>query len=183
MSNKKNGIVLWLFGLSGSGKSTLAQQLDEVLTAEGHMVKRLDGDALRAGINSDLGFSDEDRLENIRRAAEIAKLFSESGIITICSFITPANKLRETARHIIGPDLFCDIFLDCLIETCVSRDPKGLYKKALNGEIKNFTGIGAGFERPEQSFLTVCTDQQGVEETASIIISHTTKRYPLLRVF
>lgn len=167
---KKPGIVIWLFGLSGAGKSTLALQLDEMLTSKGFFVKRLDGDALRSGINSDLGFSEEDRQENIRRAAEIAKLFSEAGIVTVCSFISPAKKLRDTARQIIGEDFFCDVFLDCPIETCVSRDPKGLYKKALNGEIKNFTGIGAGFERPDKTFLTVCTDQQSPEETAVMIV-------------
>jgi adenylylsulfate kinase len=167
---KKPGIVIWLFGLSGSGKSTLALHLDEMISSKGHFVKRLDGDALRSGINSDLGFSDEDRQENIRRAAEIAKLFSEAGIVTVCSFISPAKKLRDTARQIIGEDLFYDVFLDCPIETCVSRDPKGLYKKALSGEIKNFTGIGAGFERPDKSFLTVCTDQQSPEETATMIM-------------
>src|SRR5215203_1718335 len=101
----KHGIVIWLFGLSGAGKSTLALHLDEKLSSKGHFVKRLDGDALRAGINSDLGFSDADRLENIRRAAEIAKLFSETGIITICSFISPAQNLRDTARQIIGEAL------------------------------------------------------------------------------
>jgi len=167
---RKPGIVIWLFGLSGAGKSTLALQLDEMLTAKGFFVKRLDGDALRSGINSDLGFSETDRQENIRRAAEVAKLFSEAGIVTVCSFISPAKKLRDTARQIIGEEFFCDVFLDCPIETCVSRDPKGLYKKALSGEIKNFTGIGAGFERPDKSFLTVCTDQQSVEETAVMII-------------
>jgi adenylylsulfate kinase len=169
MSIKKQGMVLWLFGLSGSGKSTLAKRLDEMLTTKGHFVKRLDGDALRAGINSDLGFSAEDRQENIRRAAEIAKLFSDAGIVTICSFISPANKLRETARQIIGT-AFHDVFLDCPIETCVSRDPKGLYKKALSGEIKDFTGIGASFERPDKCFYRVDTDQQGVQETASMIL-------------
>lgn len=163
------GIVIWLFGLSGSGKSTLAGQLDEMLTAKGYFVKRLDGDALRAGINRDLGFSVEDRQENIRRAAEIAKLFSDAGIVTVCSFISPANKLRETAREIIG-EAFYDIFLDCPIETCVSRDPKGLYKKALSGQIKDFTGIGADFERPEKCFYTVCTDEQDVQATATMIM-------------
>ncbi|HYC28446.1 MAG TPA: adenylyl-sulfate kinase, partial [Chitinophagaceae bacterium] len=122
------------------------------------------------GINSDLGFSEGDRQENIRRAAEIAKLFSEAGIVTVCSFISPAKKLRETARQIIGEGFFYDVFLDCPIETCVSRDPKGLYKKALNGEIRNFTGIGAGFERPDKSFFTVCTDQQSPEEAAIMIM-------------
>lgn len=163
------GIVIWLFGLSGSGKSTLARQLDEMLTAKGYFVKHLDGDALRAGINRDLGFSAEDRQENIRRAAEIAKLFSDAGIVTVCSFISPANKLRETAKEIIG-EVFYDIFLDCPIETCVSRDPKGLYKKALSGQIKDFTGIGADFERPENCFYTVCTDQQDVHATATMIM-------------
>jgi adenylylsulfate kinase len=168
MRNSK-GIVIWLFGLSGAGKTTLAKRLDEVLTLKGHFVKRLDGDALRAGINSDLGFSDADRQENIRRAAEIAKLFSDAGMVTICSFISPTNKLRQTARQIIG-ESFCDVFLDCPIETCVSRDPKGLYKKALSGQIKNFTGIGADFERPDKCFYTINTDQQDVQETASMII-------------
>jgi len=128
---RKPGIVIWLFGLSGAGKSTLALQLDEMLTAKGFFVKRLDGDALRAGINSDLGFSEGDRQENIRRAAEVAKLFSEAGIVTICSFISPAKKLRDTARQIIGEEFFCDVFLDCPIETCVSRDLKACTKKRL----------------------------------------------------
>lgn len=171
MSIKKQGMVIWLFGLSGSGKSTLAKRLDEMLTSQGYFVKCLDGDALRAGINSDLGFSVEDRQENIRRAAEIAKLFSNAGIVTICSFISPSGKLRETARQIIGP-AFHDVFLDCPIETCVTRDPKGLYKKALNGEIKDFTGIGASFERPGNCFYTVHTDRQGVQETAAMILEN-----------
>lgn len=163
------GTVIWLFGLSGSGKSTLAKRLDDMLTASGHFTKRLDGDALRAGINSHLGFSDEDRLENIRRAAQLAKIFSDAGIVTICSFISPTTKLRQLAKDIVGPALY-DVFLDCPIETCINRDPKGLYKKALSGELKNFTGIGAGFERPDKCFYTINTDQQDVQESASMII-------------
>jgi len=169
---RKKGIVIWLFGLSGSGKSTLAEALDSLLSEKGYCVKRLDGDSLRRGINSDLGYSEADRQENIRRASEIARLFSEAGMVTICSFISPSKKSRETAQRIIGEEAFYDIFLDCSLETCISRDPKGLYQKALNGEIKEFTGIDSQFERPEKSFFTIKSDQQNIEETASKIIMH-----------
>jgi adenylylsulfate kinase len=174
LQHPKPALVLWLFGLSGAGKTTLAKRIDELLTSKGFFVKRLDGDAVRAGMNSDLGFSDEDRHENIRRSATLARQFSAAGITTVCSFITPLEIFRQTAREIIG-DAFCDIFIDCPLEVCASRDPKGLYKDALDGRIKNFTGIGAGFERPANCFLTINTAEHEVRESAEIIVSHVLK--------
>lgn len=157
IKNQK-GFVIWFTGLSGAGKTTLAENLQKELDNNGYITKVLDGDILRNGINAGLGFSEEDRLENIRRAAEVAKLFIDSNIITICSFITPTEKMRECAKKIIGKSNYIEIFVDCSIEICEKRDVKGLYKKVRAGEIKNFTGINSSFENPLHSQLTVNTE-------------------------
>lgn len=148
--NQKGG-VFWLYGLSGAGKSTLATALEKQLHEEGFMTQLLDGDNIRTGLNNNLGFSDEDRLENIRRIAEVAKLFAQAGVVTITSFITPKRALRALARDIIGKEDFHEIFVTCSFETCERRDVKGLYAKAKAGEIKHFTGKDSSFEAPDPS--------------------------------
>jgi adenylylsulfate kinase len=140
--------VFWFYGLSGSGKTTLATAMEQRLTYQGYKTKILDGDNIRGGLNTDLGFSDEDRLENIRRISEVAKLFYDAGIIVICSFITPKRALRQMARDVIGEQGCTPIFTRASFETCAERDVHGLYAKAESGEIKNFTGHGSSFEEP-----------------------------------
>lgn len=162
--------VLWLTGLSGSGKSTIAKALERKLYEAGRMTALLDGDNIRSGLNRNLGFSEEERVENIRRIAEVAKLFLENGIITLASFVSPGKDIREMARQIIGPDDFFEIFVDCPLEECEARDVKGLYKKARAGEIRNFTGIDAPFEAPEAPALTLYTKQESVEESVRRIM-------------
>ncbi|MBK3517690.1 adenylyl-sulfate kinase [Carboxylicivirga marina] len=160
---KQKAKVIWITGLSGSGKSTLAHGLERRLAERGYLTQVLDGDNIRTGINNNLGFTAEDRNENIRRIAEINKLFLNCGIITINAFISPTNAVRQMAREIIGDD-FIEIFVDASFETCAQRDPKGLYKKALAGEIKNFTGLDAPFDRPEDAEVTVDTNKLSIEE-------------------
>lgn len=161
----QRGHVFWFYGLSGSGKSTLAYALEKKLFAEGFFVQILDGDNIRTGLNSNLGFSDEDRSENIRRISEVAKLFAQSGIVTLVSFITPKIALRDQARSIIGEDDFTEIYVEASFETCAERDVKGLYAKAKAGELKQFTGKDSAFEPPEDSkVLTVNTESKTVEE-------------------
>ncbi|WP_404423268.1 adenylyl-sulfate kinase [Nibricoccus sp. IMCC34717] len=140
--------VIWLFGLSGSGKSTLAVALERRLAAEGFTTHLLDGDNVRSGLNRGLGFSDADRTENIRRVAEVAKLFAEAGVVTLCSFITPTRALRATAAGILKED-FVPVYVKASFETCAKRDPKGLYAKAAAGGVAQFTGRDSGFEEPE----------------------------------
>lgn len=162
----QKGCVLWLYGLSGAGKSTLATALEKQLHSEGIMTQLLDGDNIRTGLNKGLGFSDEDRLENIRRIAEVAKLFAHAGIVTITSFITPKQTLRAMAREIIGEDDFHEIFVTCSFETCEKRDVKGLYAKAKAGTIKHFTGRDSSFEPPDDAHpaaLVLDTDKQSEE--------------------
>ncbi len=157
--------VLWLYGLSGSGKSTLAAGLERRLTAEGFATHLLDGDSVRAGLNSDLGFSDADRTENIRRVAEVAKLMAQAGLVVICSFITPTRALRALARRIVGDGDFLEIHVEASVETCARRDPKGLYAKADRGEVKQFTGRDAPFEPPAGADLVVNTDREPPEQS------------------
>lgn len=157
---RQKAVVVWMVGLSGSGKSTLAKGLERVLHEQGHLTMLLDGDNLRSGINSNLGFSEADRLENIRRSAETARLFLNSGLVTICSFISPTQQVRQLARDIVGADDFFEVYVNAPFAVCAERDVKGLYKKALNGEIRNFTGLDAPFEAPEQPALEIRTDQQ-----------------------
>lgn len=163
--------VIWLTGLSGSGKSTIAEALEKKLNGKKFLTQILDGDNVRAGINNNLGFSDADRLENIRRIAEVSKLFLNCGIITINSFVSPTNEVRKLAKQIIGEDDFVEIFVHCPIEVCEQRDVKGLYAKARRGEIKDFTGITAPFEAPVTPHLVVETNKLSVEEATEKIFS------------
>ena len=168
IKNQK-GCVLWFTGLSGSGKSTIANALEEKLNKIGYHTYILDGDNIRYGINKDLGFSKEEREENIRRVSEIAKLFTDAGIITLTAFISPFKKDREKAKEIIGKDNFIEIFVDTSFEECSKRDPKGLYKKALNGEIKEFTGIDSPYEEPINPDIHIKTTETGIEEAVEDI--------------
>ena len=168
--------VVWLYGLPGSGKSTLAAALERRLHAEGFTTHLLDGDNLRAGLNGDLGFSETDRTENIRRAAEVAKLFVQAGIVVVCAFITPTRALRKLARGIIGVDDFLEVYVEAALETCARRDPKGLYAGAGRGEIKRFTGHNAAFEPPERADLVVNTDRESVEQSLERIHRFATPR-------
>jgi len=154
--------VFWFTGLSGSGKSTIASAFERTLYEQGYMVKLLDGDNIRSGINKGLGFSIEDRLENIRRIAEVAKLFVDSGIIVLCSFVSPTQKIRDLAREIIGDEDFLEVFVDTPLEICESRDVKGLYKKARAGEIKGFTGIDSPYEAPLDPAIRLITHNQAI---------------------
>ncbi len=152
---KQKGIVIWMTGLSGSGKTTLAIGLEKLLYEKGHLAEVMDGDNARSGINRNLGFSEEDRKENIRRIAEISKLFVNCGIITINSFVSPTDDLRTLAKEIIGEKDFYLVYVNTPLEICEQRDPKGLYAKARKGEIKNFTGISAPFDTPKNAHLEI----------------------------
>jgi adenylylsulfate kinase len=156
--------VIWLTGLSGSGKSTIGLALEKRLFQENFVAQLLDGDNIRSGINKNLGFSEEDRKENIRRIAEIAKLYLSSGIITINSFISPTAETRNIAKEIVGDDDFLEIYINAPMATCESRDVKGLYKKARAGEIQGFTGVNQAYEEPENPALELRTDVLSVDE-------------------
>lgn len=144
----QHGHVFWLYGLSGSGKSTLANAIERKLVEQGIVTKILDGDNIRSGLNKDLGFSDEDRRENIRRIAEVARLFLDAGIVVLASFITPKRELRAVAANIVGEDDFTPIYVQASLETCAARDVKGLYAKASAGQVRQFTGRDSTFETP-----------------------------------
>ncbi len=161
---KQHGHIIWLYGLSGSGKSTLALALEKRLKAEGYLTQILDGDNIRSGLNCNLSFSDEDREENIRRIAEVAKLFLNAGIVTLTAFITPRNKFRDMAKKIIGADNFSEVYVKCPFDICAARDVKGLYAKAESGQIKEFTGKDSVFEEPIKSDLTIDTSEYSLEE-------------------
>ena len=167
----QRGAVIWMYGLSGSGKSTLANLLERRLHEEGKMVKVLDGDNVRSGLNSNLGFSDEDRLENIRRVAEVAKLFADSGIVTVTSFITPNNELRDIAREVIGDDDLLEVYVKASFETCAERDPKGLYAKVKAGEVKQFTGKDSAFEEPSRPDLIIDTETLSEDDALEQLFS------------
>lgn len=158
--------TLWLTGLSGSGKSTLAFALERMLIETGHASCVLDGDNIRHGLNRDLGFSPAERKENIRRVAEVAKLFNDAGLIVITSFISPYREDREIARQIIGPDRFSEVYLSTTIDVCEGRDPKGLYKMARAGDIAGFTGVSAPYEKPESAALAIDSGVLPVRESA-----------------
>lgn len=164
----QNAVVLWMVGLSGSGKSTIAKGLEKKLHAEGFFTELLDGDNLRVGVNNNLGFSVEDRQENIRRATEVAKLFYNAGIITVCSFISPTKEIRAMAKEILG-DAMVEVFINTSLEECEKRDVKGLYKKARAGEIKGFTGIDSPFEAPENPDIEVKTKGLTIEESVDFL--------------
>ncbi len=172
---KQKGIAVWMIGLSGSGKSTLAKALEKVLHDKGHLTMLLDGDNLRGGINNNLGFSEEDRTENIRRAAETAKLFVQCGIVTICSFISPTAKIREMAKNVIGEDCL-EVYINAPLSVCEERDVKGLYQKARKGEIKNFTGIDSPFEAPSKPDLEIHTDLNSKEECLEMLVKFVLQR-------
>lgn len=169
---RQRGMMLWFTGLSGSGKSTVAIALERELHSRGLLCRILDGDNIRSGINNNLGFSAEDRVENIRRIAEVGRLFVDTGIITIAAFISPNNQLREMAAEIIGKDYFVEVFVSTPLEECEKRDVKGLYAKARRGEIKNFTGISAPFEAPEHPDITLDTSKLPVEESVKILLDY-----------
>ena len=175
----QTGAVIWMYGLSGSGKSTLANLLERRLHQDGRLVKVLDGDNLRSGLNRNLGFSDEDRLENIRRVAETAKLFAECGIITIASFITPNNALRRLAREVIGDGDLLEVYVKASFETCAARDPKGLYAKVAAGEVKQFTGRDSAFEEPDRPDLILDTEALGEEECLARLFTATLEKAKL----
>lgn len=171
---QKNGhkaAVLWFTGLSGSGKSTLAMALQEELFKQNYQVSVLDGDNVRHGLNAGLGFSDEDRVENLRRVSEVSKLFAESGFIVLTSFISPFKKERENAREIIEPLNFYEVYINVDLATAEERDPKGLYKKARAGEIKNFTGLDSPYEAPENADLVISNAGQAVQAGVEEIIT------------
>ena len=173
------GRVLWFTGLSGSGKSTIANALDEVLNGRNLKTYILDGDNIRMGLNRDLGFSPEDRKENIRRISEVAKLFADSGTIVLTAFISPYREDRDLAREFIGED-FVEVFVDTPLDVCESRDPKGLYKKARAGEIKGFTGIDAPYEEPLNAEVRL--DNLSIEDSVEFLIDYLNKNKMLENV-
>ena len=167
----QRGKVLWLTGLSGSGKTTIAKGVEKELHQRGFICQVLDGDNIRSGINNNLGFSLDDRLENIRRNGEVSKLFINCGIITINSFISPTEKIRNMAKKIIGQDDFISVYINAPVSVCEERDVKGLYKKARAGEIKNFTGIDDPYEEPPKPEIHLHSDQQSLAEEVEQILS------------
>ncbi len=175
----QRGIVLWFTGLSGSGKSTIAEGLEKLLFSKGYFVQVLDGDNTRTGINKNLGFSIKDREENIRRVAEISKLFIDSGVICINSFVSPTIEIRQKAKDIIGSENFIEVFVNTPLEVCEARDVKGLYKKARAGEIKGFTGIDSPFESPLKADVELLTANQTVEESIHDVFNKVIKRLSL----
>lgn len=168
----QRGLMIWFTGLSGSGKSTVAIALERELHKRGLLCRILDGDNIRCGINNNLGFSPADRVENIRRIAEVGKLFVDTGIITIAAFISPNNDLREMAAKIIGKDNFVEVYISTPIEVCEQRDVKGLYAKARRGEIKDFTGVSAPFEAPQSPDLELDTSSLSLEESVNSLLNY-----------
>ena len=170
----QKGATLWFTGLSGSGKSTVAVAVEQALLQRSKLSYRLDGDNVRLGINKNLGFSAEDRTENIRRIGEIAKLFVDSGVIALSSFISPYRADRDEVRklHLKSESAFIEIFVDCSLDVAEARDPKGLYKKARAGEIKNFTGIDDPYEAPTQAEIHLHTDKMSLQEEVDVIINY-----------
>lgn len=167
----QKGLMVWFTGLSGSGKSTLAVALERELHQRGLLCRILDGDNIRSGINNNLGFSAADREENIRRIAEVGKLFVDTGIITLAAFISPDEKMRQMAVSIIGNGDFLEVYVNTPIEACEKRDVKGLYAKARKGEIKNFTGVSAPFEVPENPDISIDTSVTSLEESVQALLS------------
>lgn len=167
----QHGVMLWFTGLSGSGKSTVAVALERELHRRGLLCRLLDGDNIRSGINAGLGFSEEDRRENIRRIAEVGKLFVDTGIITVASFVSPTRELRDLARNIVGEADFKEIYVSTPLAECERRDVKGLYARARRGEIKDFTGISAPFEAPAHPDLSLDTSRLSVEESVARILA------------
>ena len=164
--------VLWMCGLSGAGKSTLAARLDRMLMERGYLSQVIDGDMVRNGLNKGLGFSAEDRHENLRRVAELSKLFLHSGVITIVSFISPTRVSRQTASSIIGETNFLEIFINAPLDICEKRDTKGLYRQAREGLIREFTGIDSPFEEPEHPGIEIRTDQMDIDESSARLLDY-----------
>jgi len=161
----QHSVVIWFTGLSGAGKTTIAQHLEHKLYDLGYLTQILDGDNIRAGINNNLSFTEADRMENIRRISEVSKLLIHSGVITLNSFISPTNDIRQMAKDIIGEENFIEVFVNTPLEVCEERDIKGLYEKARKGEIKNFTGIDSPFDAPENPDVELRTDLHSIEES------------------
>lgn len=172
---KQKGIVVWLTGLPGSGKSTLAQALEERLLAVGKLTCVLDGDIVRSGLNSDLGFSDSDRNENIRRVAEVSAILKETSVIAIVAFISPFIKMREFARNKAGSGNFVEVYVKASLETCIERDPKGMYKKAIDEQLLEFTGITSAYEKPPHPELVIDTEKLSVTEAVEILLKEVLK--------
>ena len=168
---KQKPLLIWLSGLSGSGKSTIANQLEKKLYSNGFLSYLLDGDNIRVGLNKDLGFSDEDRKENIRRIAEVSKLMIDAGIIVITAFISPFQKERNFARKLVKKSNYFLVHVECSIEKCEERDVKGLYKKVRDGKIKNFTGIDSPYEKPKKANLIVNTENENIDESVNKIFT------------
>lgn len=172
----QRGIMIWFTGLSGSGKSTVAMGVERELHAQGILCRILDGDNVRAGINNNLGFSAEDRIENIRRIAEIGKLFVQTGVVTLACFVSPTNDIRQMARKIVGEEDFLEVYISTPIEECERRDVKGLYARARKGEVKNFTGISAPFEAPVSADIDIDTSKIPLEESVRTLTELIIKR-------
>jgi len=172
---KQKGVTIWFTGLSGSGKSTVAREVERQLYQRGHLVYVLDGDNIRHGLNKNLGFSPEDREENIRRIGEVAHLFCDAGIINLTAFISPYREDRNKARALSNDGEFIEVYVDCPLEVCEQRDTKGLFKKARAGEIKEFTGISAPYEEPEHPEVRINTAEQTVAQSAQTVLSYLEK--------
>ncbi|MGO2293990.1 MAG: adenylyl-sulfate kinase [Psychroflexus halocasei] len=170
--NQHKSFVLWFTGLSGSGKSTIANKVEAALFEKNKQVYSLDGDNIRSGINKGLGFTKEDRYENLRRIAEVAKLFVDAGHITVAAFVSPTYKDRDLVKNIIGEKDFIEVFVDTSLEECERRDVKGLYKKARAGEIKNFTGIDAPYDAPKNPDIHIKTEEKTVDQAVEEILNH-----------
>lgn len=173
--------LVWFTGLSGSGKSTLATALERELFSRGFHTFVLDGDVIRKGLNKDLGFSAEDRTENIRRVGEVAKLMVDAGLVTIAAFISPFRRIRQMVRGLMEPGEFIEVYLDCPLEVCEMRDPKGLYAKARQGLIKEFTGIDSPYEPPENPELVLNTAQESVQESLNKLMRYLEENGYLVR--
>lgn len=171
--------LIWFTGLSGSGKSTLAVQLEAALHAQGFKTYLLDGDNIRSGLNRDLSFTDEARVENIRRIAEVSKLFLDAGVILLSAFISPFQADREQVKRIVGEDNYIEVFVDAPLEVCEQRDVKGLYRKARAGEVRNFTGISSPYEKPLHPDVVIPTDRMSVEESMEVLMKSIVPRVRL----
>jgi adenylylsulfate kinase len=172
--------LVWFTGLSASGKSTLGNVLECELNSNGYLTYMLDGDNIRSGLNSNLGFSDEDREENIRRIGHVAKLFVDAGVIAITAFISPFEKERQLAADLVGKDKFVEVFVDCPLEVCIKRDPNKLYQKALNNEIPEFTGISSPYEAPKNADIVIDTSKLNIDQSIEKIMEYLKKRKLLL---
>ncbi|GFP78127.1 adenylyl-sulfate kinase [Clostridium fungisolvens] len=175
----QKGILLWFTGFSGSGKSTVANALSVKLHNDSYLTYLLDGDNLRHGLNAGLGFSKEDRIENIRRVKEVSKLFVDAGIITLATFVSPFREDRDSIRELLG-DRFIEVFVDCDLEVCEDRDPKGLYKKARTGLIKDFTGIDSPYEKPNNPEITIYTHKASIDQCVEQIVAYLKERRYLI---